>query len=198
MAAGTWMIPKAKDLTAMPRVVHDYRMLNENTVKDHTPLPRQDQILRRLGLAKILGFLDCPTAFYQMCMEEDSIHATAFKTPFGMFEWMVMPQGLCNAVATWQRFMNWVLRRYIGRICYVYSDDIAIFSNTIEEHKVNTRLVLEALHEAGVIVSIKKSLLFAEEIEFLGHTISPDGLGVAASKVEKILDWPAPRNVAEI
>ena len=93
------MIPKAKDLTAMPHVVHDYRMLNENTVKDHTPLPRQDQILRRLGLAKILGFLDCPTAFYQMCMEDDSIHATAFKTPFGMFEWLVMPQGLCNAVA---------------------------------------------------------------------------------------------------
>jgi uncharacterized protein YuzE len=198
MAAGTWMIPKAKDLTAMPRVVHDYRMLNENTVKDHTPLPRQDQILRRLGLAKVLGFLDCPTAFYQMCMEDDSIHATAFKTPFGMFEWLVMPQGLCNAVATWQRFMNWVLRKYIGKICYVYSDDIAVFSNSVDDHKVNTRLVLEALREAGVIVSIKKSSLFAEKIEFLGHIISPDGLEVAASKVEKIVDWPAPRNVSEI
>ena len=80
------MIPKAKDLTAMPRVVHDYRMLNENTVKDHTSLPRQDQILRHLYLAVVLGFLDCPTAFYQMCMEEDSIHATAFKTPFSIFE----------------------------------------------------------------------------------------------------------------
>ena len=86
MAAGTWMIPKAKDLMAMPGVVHDYRMLNENTVKDHIPLPDQDQILHRLGLTKILGFLDCPTAFYQMCMEEDSIHMTAFKTPFEMFE----------------------------------------------------------------------------------------------------------------
>ena len=182
----------------MPRVVHDYRMLNENTVKDHTPLPRQDQILRRLGLAKILGFLDCPTAFYQMCMKDDSIHATAFKTSFGMFEWLVMPQGLCNAVATWQRFMNWVLRKYIGKICFVYSDDIAVFSDSVKKHKVNTRLILEALREAEVIVSIKKSSLFAEEIEFLGHVISPDGLGVAASKVEKIIDWPVPRNVAEI
>ena len=133
-----------------------------------------------------------------MCMEEDSIHATAFKTPFGMFEWLVMPQGLCNAVATWQRFMNWVLRKYIGKICYVYADDIAIFSNSVEEHKVNTRLVLEALHEAGVIVSIKKSTLFAERIEFLGHVVSPAGLEVAASKVEKILDWLASRNVTEI
>jgi hypothetical protein len=84
--------------------------------------------------------------------------------------------------------MNWVFRKYIGKIYYVYADDIAIFSKSMEEYKVNTRLILEALHEAGVIVSIKKSSLFAEKIEFLGHIISPDGLEVAASKVEKILD----------
>jgi hypothetical protein len=109
-----------------------------------------------------------------------------------------MLQGLCNAVATWQRFMNWVLRKYISKICYVYADDIAIFSNSIEEHKVNTRLVLEVLRDADVTVSIKKSTLFAERIEFLGYVISPAGLEVAASKIEKILDWLAPRNVGEI
>jgi hypothetical protein len=109
-----------------------------------------------------------------------------------------MLQGLCNAVATWQRFMNWVLRKYISKICYVYADDIAIFSNSVEEYKINTRLVLEALRDAGVTVSIKKSTLFAERIEFLGHVISPAGLEVAASKIEKILDWLAPRNVSEI
>ena len=70
----------------MPCVIHDYRMLNENTVKDYTPLPRQNQILCRLALTKILSFLDCFTAFYQMCMKDDSIHATAFKTSFEMFE----------------------------------------------------------------------------------------------------------------
>jgi hypothetical protein len=94
--------------------------------------------------------------------------------------------------------MNWVLRKYIGKICYIYADDIAIFSNSVEEYKVNTYLILEVLHEEGVIVSIKKSSLFAEKIEFLRHVISPDGLEVAASKVEKILDWLAPCNVAEI
>jgi hypothetical protein len=70
----------------MPRVIHDYRILNENMVKDHTPLPRQDQILRRLYQASILGFMDYPTVFYQIYMEEDSIHTTAFKTSFGIFE----------------------------------------------------------------------------------------------------------------
>jgi hypothetical protein len=84
--------------------------------------------------------------------------------------------------------MNWVLRKYIGKICYVYTDDIAIFSNSIEEYKINTRLILEVLREAGVIISIKKSTLFAKRIEFLRYVISPARLEVAASKVEKILD----------
>jgi hypothetical protein len=86
MATGTWMIPKPKDLIAISRVVYDYRILNENTVKDHTPLPRQDQILHRLYQSMILGFLDYPMIFYQIYMEEDSIRAMAFKIPFGIFE----------------------------------------------------------------------------------------------------------------
>jgi Reverse transcriptase (RNA-dependent DNA polymerase) len=94
--------------------------------------------------------------------------------------------------------MNWVLPKYIGKICYVYSDDIAIFSPSLEEHRRNVRLVLEALHEAGIIVSLKKTRLFAQDIEFLGHRICPNGLKVAADKVWKILDWPTPRNISEI
>jgi hypothetical protein len=86
MATGTWMIPKPKDLIAIPGVIYDYRILNENTIKDHTPLPRQDQILRHLYQIVVLGFLDYPTAFYQIYMEEDSIPTIAFKIPFGIFE----------------------------------------------------------------------------------------------------------------
>jgi hypothetical protein len=86
MTTGTWMISKPKDLIIMSRVVYDYRILNENTVKDHIPLPRQDQILHRLYQTLILGFLDCPTVFYQIYMEEDSIHTMVFKISFGIFE----------------------------------------------------------------------------------------------------------------
>jgi hypothetical protein len=84
--------------------------------------------------------------------------------------------------------MNWVLQRYIGKIYYIYTDDIVIFSNSMEEYKVNIRLILKILHEADIIISIKKSSLFAEKIEFLGHIISSDGLEIVVSKVEKILD----------
>ena len=134
ISAGTWMIPKKGRTDIMPRVVHDYRALNENTIKDHTPLPRQDQILRRITRARLRGYIDLPDAYYQMHVHPDDIWKTAFKTPFGMYEWLVMPQGLCNAPATWQRYMNWILRDEIGRICYVYVDDIVIFSDTLEEH----------------------------------------------------------------
>jgi hypothetical protein len=86
MTIGIWMISKPKDLIAIPCVVYDYRIFNENMIKDHTPLPRQDQILYHLYQIIVLGFLDYPTVFYQIYMEEDSIPTTAFKTPFGIFE----------------------------------------------------------------------------------------------------------------
>ena len=92
-------------------------------------------------------------------MREADIHKTAFKTPFGTYEWLVMPQGLCNAVATFQRYMNWVLRKYVGRFCAVYIDDIAIWSNSVEEHEEHVGLILEALREAGICASKKKSSL---------------------------------------
>ena len=141
IASGTWMIPK-KDPLATPRVVHDYRDLNANTVKDHTPLPRQDEILELMAKAMIRGKIDLINAYYQIPMRECDIYKTAFKTPFGMFEWNVMPQGLCNAPVTFQRYMNWVLRKYVGRICAVYIDDISIWSNSIEEHIQNVHLIL--------------------------------------------------------
>jgi Reverse transcriptase (RNA-dependent DNA polymerase)/RNase H-like domain found in reverse transcriptase/Integrase zinc binding domain/Chromo (CHRromatin Organisation MOdifier) domain/Integrase core domain len=197
IASGTWMIPK-KDPTAVPRVVHDYRKLNDDTIKDHTPLPRQDEIIELLAKAKIRGKIDLVNAYYQIFMEATDIHKTAFKTPFGLYEWVVMPQGLCNAPATFQRYMNFVLRKYIGRFCAVYIDDIAIWSNSIEEHKEHVRLILEALEEAGITASKDKSILFADEIQFLGFTISSRGVEVDGEKVSKILSSRTPTSAHDI
>jgi Reverse transcriptase (RNA-dependent DNA polymerase)/RNase H-like domain found in reverse transcriptase/Integrase zinc binding domain/Retroviral aspartyl protease len=197
IASGTWMIPK-HDLFAFPWVVHDYRQLNENTVKDHTPLPRQDEIIQRLTNAQIRGKIDLTNAYYQIPMEEGDIHKTAFKTPFGMYEWTVMPQGLCNAPATFQRYMNGVLRKYVGKFCSVYVDDIAIWSNWIEEHKTHVQLILDALRRAGILASKGKSILFTDELEFLGHIISSRGIQVSPEKVAKILASRTPRSPQDI
>jgi len=95
IASGTIIVPKASDPDGMPRVVHDYRALNAETVKDHTPLMRQEDILECIARALVKGKIDLVYAYYQILMEIVDIHETAFKTPFGMYEWLVMSQGGC-------------------------------------------------------------------------------------------------------
>ena len=197
IASGTFMVPK-KDPKARPRTVHDYRMLNENTVKDHTPLPRQDEILESFVTAKVRGKIDMPESYYQTWMSPKDIYKTAIKTPWGLYEWVVMPQGLCNAPATFQRFMNWVLRGYTGVFCSSYIDDIAIYSNSIAEHKRNVRLILQRLREHGIYASAQKSQLFADSIEFLGHRISSKGIEADPVKLDKITNYPTPTSAKDI
>src|SRR5438045_1295527 len=131
-------------------------------------------------------------------MHPDDIHKTAIKTPFGLYEWVVMPQGLCNAPATFQRYMNYVLRKYIGKFCAVYQDDIAIFSNSVEEHKQHVHLILQALRNHGITASSEKSTLFADRIEFLGHYVSSKGLEADPNKLEKIANLPTPITATQI
>jgi len=94
--------------------------------------------------------------------------------------------------------MNWILRDYISKICYVYIDDIIIFSDSIEEHHRNVCLILQTIHEARLYLSLKKSNLYADKVEFLGHTVLPEGLEVTTATVNKITKWPVPHNVWDI
>ena len=197
ISSGTFLVPK-KDPNAFPRVVHDYRALNENTVKDHTPLPRQEAILERAVNAKVRGKIDFISAYYQHLMFKLDRHKTAILTPWGLYEWTVMPQGLSNAVASWQRYMNWVLKEFVGKFCEVYLDDILIYSNSVEEHARNVRLILETLRRHGLIASKSKSQLFADRIEFLGHYVSSKGLEPDSAKLDKITNFPTPRSVEDI
>ena len=109
-----------------------------------------------------------------------------------------MPQGLCNAVASFQRYMRWVLREYIGIFCEVYLDDILIYSNSLEEHEKHVRLILEALRRHGLVASKTKSHLFADRIEFLGHYVSSKGVESDPSKLDKITNFPTPRSAEDI
>ena len=198
VAASTWMIPK-DDPDDMPRVVHDYRELNSITVKDHIPLPRQEDIMRSMARAKVRGKVDFICAYYQILMDERDVHKTAFKTPYGLFEWLVMSQGLCNAVAMFQWFVNYILLEAgLGECCQGYVDDIAIRSDSIEEHMQNVRKVLDVLREHGLIASACKSMLVADRIEFLGHIISSKGIEVHPDKVDKIIAVHPPRSSQDV
>ena len=193
----SFLIPKA-DPTVLPRWVNDYRALNENTIPDQYPLPRIETILSDCAKGSIWAKIDMTNSFFQTRVHPDDVKLTAVMTPFGLYEWVVMPMGCRNAPATHQRRMNQALRKHIGKICHVYLDDIVIWSSSIEEHRQNVRTVLQALRDASLYCSTKKSQLFTTELDFLGHHISHRGIEPDVRKVEKIQNWPVPTNARDV
>jgi hypothetical protein len=136
----------------------DYRRVNRNTKRDRTPLPLPDRILSAAGRARYWGKIDMTNSFFQTKMHPDDIEKTAMRTPWGLYEWVVMPMGLCNAPATHQRRINNALGDLNGTICWAYLDDIIIWSDTLEQHQKRVRQVLKALRTASLYCSPKKTL----------------------------------------
>ncbi|GAA5994209.1 hypothetical protein JCM11641_002880 [Rhodosporidiobolus odoratus] len=196
-ASPSFVQPK-KDPMADPRWLNDYRRLNANTVKDRTPLPVPDEILAQGAQAKYWGKIDMSDAFFQTLVNEDDIPKTAIKTPWGLCEWVVMPQGLCNAPATHQRRMNEALTGQIGRICHAFVDDILIWASSLEEHEKNLREVLSALRRASLYCSPKKTDLVTIDTEFLGHRISRHGIAADPNKIERVVNWTTPTTVKQL
>ena len=196
-ASPSFIVPKANP-TVLPRWVNNYRKINENTIPDNHPLLCVDDILADCAKGKIWGKMDMTNSFFQTRVHPDDIHLTAVTTPFGMYKWTVMPMGGRNAPATHQHRMCSALRHLIGDICHVYLDDIIIWSQTIEEHIVNMSKVLDTLHAANLYCSPKKTSLFCDSVDFLGHTISAAGIQADASKAQRILDWPVLKCTTDI
>ena len=196
-ASPAFIVPKA-DPTVLPRWVNDYRQLNDNTITDSHPLPRIDDILNDCAKGKIWAKMDMTNSFFQTRMHPDHIPLTAVSTPFGLYEWLVMPMGLKNSPAIHQRRVTKALSPLIGKICHIYLDDIVIWSNSIEEHEDNITQVLQALTKAQLYCNPKKTQLFCYELNFLGHTISHRGIEADKSKTDRILNWPVPKSTTQV
>jgi hypothetical protein len=168
------------------------------SVPDNYPLPRIDDILADCVKGKIWGKIDMTNSFFQMLVHPDHVKYMVTLIPFGLWEWVVMRMGLRNSPAMHQRQVTLALKNLIGRICHVYLDNIIIWSSSVKEHKKNVASILQALTDANLYCSSKKSMLFTTEIDFLGHHISERGIEVDSSKVTRILDWPAPKTAKHV
>lgn len=186
-ASPSFIVPKT-DPTVLPCWVNDYHKINKNTIPDNHPLSYVDDILADCAKGKIWGKMDMTNSFFQTHVHPDNIHLTAVTTPFGMYEWTVIPMGRQNTPTTHQRCMCSTLRHLISDICHMYLDNIIIWSQTVEEHIINVCCVLDALHAANLFCSPKKTSLFCDSVDFLGHTISMAGIQADASKAKQILD----------
>ena len=128
-------------------------------------------------------------------MSENDRSKTAFCTTEGLFEFNVMPFGLCNSPATFQRLMDMVLTGLQWNSCLVYLDDVIILGTTFHHHLQNLHLVLGRIKEAGLKLKPSKCSFFQEKVKYLGHIVSKDGVAADPEKIEKVKQWPVPHSV---
>ena len=135
----------------------DYRGLNQITKKDRYPLPLIYETLRSISRARWFTKLDVIAAFHKIRIKEGDEWKTAFRTRYGLYEWLVTPFGLANAPSTFQKFINYTLRGYLDEFCSAYVDDILIYtSGNRKQHQDHVRKVLVRLREAGLQLDIDK------------------------------------------
>src|SRR5436309_4681881 len=176
----------------------DYRKLNGITRKDNHPLPRIDEMLDKFEGSQWFSSIDLASAYWQVEMDERDIEKTAFITNEGLYECLVMPFGLCNAPATFQRLMHEVLGNLIYTKAPVYLDDIIIHSKTFEQHLKDINEVFGKLRDARLMSKESKCEFCAPEIKFLGHIIGKDGRKVDLDKVEKVKNYSRSENLLQL
>ncbi|KAB5589419.1 Retrotransposable element Tf2 [Ceratobasidium theobromae] len=180
------------------RLVVDYRKLNNITISDQFPIPRQDDLLEKLQRAKVFSKLDLRWGFNNVRIKEGDEWKTAFCTKEGLFEYKVMPFGLKNAPATFQRFMNKLFADLLDDYVVVYIDDILIYSNNHEDHTKHVREVLRRLREAHLFCKESKCEFWVNSVMYIGIVISPEGISMEKEKVEAIRQWKTPSSLKEL
>ena len=179
-------------------MVIDYRKLNDITIEDKYPLPRMENILENLGKCTYFSTLDLAQGFHQILVDKNSIEKTAFTVENGHYEYVRMPFGLKNAPATFQRMMDKILMKYLNKFCFVYMDDIVIFSKSLQEHLLHLKLIFEELRKYNLKIQLDKSEFLRKEVPFLGHVITPDGIKPNPDKINAIIKYPLPKTQKEI
>ncbi len=170
----------------------DYRRLNDATHKDAYPLPRIDDTLDSLGGGKYFSTLDLTSGYWQIALTPDAAEKSAFPTPFGLFQFTVLPFGMCNAPSTFQRAMECCLAGLQWEQCMVYLDDVIVFSATFSQHLERLGNVFDRFRTSGLKLKPSKCSFAKEEVKYLGHIVSREGIQPDPAKVEAVKNWPIP------
>ena len=174
------------------RMCIDYRALNKVTIKNKYPLPRIDDLMDHLSGSACFSSIDLMSGYHQLRIDPADVPKTAFRSPFGLYQYKVLPFGLSNAPSIFQAAMNRIFGDYMGKFMVVYLDDILIFSRSKEEHYEHVRLVLERLREHQLYAKLSKCEFLREEVPFLGFIVSAEGIKVDPRKTAAITQWASP------
>lgn len=142
--------------------------------------------------------IDLRSGYHQIRRRESDVEKTAFRTRYGQFEYLVTPFGLTGAPGCFQTLMNNILRPYLDDFVLVYLDDILIYSKTAGEHVNHLRTILQILRDHELYGKLSKCEFLKQEIEYLGHIISKNGIQVNPKKIEAVKNWEIPKNVTQV
>ena len=193
--ASPMVIVKKKDDTI--RLCVDYRRLNAGTQLDAYPMPRVEDILDQLGQAKYITTLDLAKGYWQVPVAEEDRHKTAFITTKGLYQFKMMPFGLCGAPATFQRMMDEVIRG-MDKFASAYLDDLIVFSYNWEDHLTHLRVMLNRLGEVGLTTKPSKCQLAMAECTYLGHVVGNGVVKPEATKLQTIEQFPLPTTKKQV
>lgn len=180
------------------RLCVDFRKVNEVMRHDAQPLPNMDLTLQSLSNKRVFSTFDLVSGFWQVPLEKHSKPKTAFAILDELLEFQVMPYGLANAPACFQRLMHVVLKDLIGENVFVYIDDVIIATPDWESHVILLRKVFQRLRENGLRFKASKCKIGQEEVQYLGHIIGRKGLRADPDKVVKIENCPRPASISEL
>jgi hypothetical protein len=166
-----YVFNNAEKERGVPRLVINYKPLNDVLKWIRYPIPNKKDLLDRLQSAVIFSKFDLKSGYWQIQIEEKDRYKTAFVVPFGHYEWNVMPFGLKNAPSEFQNIMNEIFSPY-SDYCIVYIDDILVFSSSIDQHFKHLRALKDAIKRNGLVISAPKMKLFQTTVRFLGHNIN--------------------------
>ncbi|CAM4615358.1 unnamed protein product [Caretta caretta] len=175
----------------------DYRKLNAVTRPDNYPMPRTDELLEKLGRAQFISTLDLTKGYWQVPLDESAKERSAFITHLGLYEFNVLPFGLRNAPATFQRLVDGLLAG-LGEYAVAYLDDVAIFSDSWADHLEHLHKVLERIREAGLTVKAKKCQIGLNRVTYLGHQVGQGTISPLQAKVDAIQKWPVPKSKKQV
>jgi hypothetical protein len=176
----------------------DYRNLNNVTIKNKYPLPRIQDLFDQVRGARVFSKIDLWSGYHQIKIKKEDVPKTAFVSRYRHHEYLVVPFGLTNAPVIFMNLMNKIFMPYLDKFVIVFIDDMLIYSKEKEEHAKHLRIALQILREHQLYAKFSKCEFWLDQVEFLGHVISKEGIAVNPSKVASDLEWEAPKNVKQI